>query len=275
MRRCTWSYCTSCPSTKGRLQNLDCGRIANEWTLRNGYHERSSHYNRLLTEEYNNSCSFFSYKIESSWDSGPFHLRPRHAPCDALLVMALPLLLRLPAELHLNIIERLELHTKARLAVTCRYFRFIILPLSFAELATSEVGEWATARSLFACKDCNRLRHMTDFADGMRKGKRSRHGVEAHLRVCLDCGMKVALYRPGMTIAICHKAHIVCSLCGTLKEQIVAANVCTTCSPDLDQHHSSKLNNRSWQHDFSTSRSARLYARYLQPADIDSAWPDA
>lgn len=84
----------------------------------------------------------------------------------------------------------LEIQEISNLACTNRYFKSIIQPPSHQDFLAAEAGAWATAKQLYACKGCHRFRRWKEFADDMRKGKRSRTQVDANVRFCLECGIK-------------------------------------------------------------------------------------
>jgi hypothetical protein len=117
-------------------------------------------------------------------------------------------LLRLPVELHLQIIDHLELQSMIILAAVNRYFRSIIEPLSHDEFLAAEATSWAVKKKLYICKGCTRFRYIGEFPDDMKKGKRTRSGAKAHDRFCLDCGVKTALYTPGSHTIIFGKPHV-------------------------------------------------------------------
>lgn len=144
--------------------------------------------------------------------------------------MTLPPFLRLPVELHLDIIIHLELHDRVSLTLTNRYFRSIIPPPSHIDFLVAEVSTWATARHLYTCKGCVRFRRYEEFADDMKKGKRCRSFAEANTRFCLKCGVD-GLYSPGTHLTICGRTHVLCRICGTLTDQIGGQGACAICSP--------------------------------------------
>jgi hypothetical protein len=80
------------------------------------------------------------------------------------------LLLRLPVELHLRIIDDLEFQDMVSLAAANRYFRSVIEPPSHHDYLAAEGTGWAKKRRLYTCKCCTRFRRVGGFADDMTKG---------------------------------------------------------------------------------------------------------
>ena len=111
-----------------------------------------------------------------------------------------PPILRLPVELHKDIIDFLNLSERALLSSSCRYFAFTIKKPTFEEFLEAEACECPISKALYACKGCARLRHLLQFSDDMRKGKRGRNGVEAKTRFCVKCGVGKTDYTPPLTI---------------------------------------------------------------------------
>jgi hypothetical protein len=141
-------------------------------------------------------------------------------------------ILRLPVELHLDIVDRLDLHEKVELACTNRYFMSIIPPPSHNELLVAEKDPWPTAKELLTCKGCLRFCRLQDFADEMRKGRRCRGRSEAATRFCLKCGVEDALYAPGTHLTICNRPHVLCSICRDLTNHVSDnLGVCAGCCP--------------------------------------------
>ncbi|KAL5114165.1 hypothetical protein ACEQ8H_007962 [Pleosporales sp. CAS-2024a] len=114
--------------------------------------------------------------------------------------MAAPHLLHLPAELHVCIIEKLDLHHRVSLASTNRYFRAVVPAPSCEDYLIAETKTWAKDRGLFTCWGCASFRRFDDFADDMKKGKRTRGGAESCQRLCLRCGITRGLYALGCNI---------------------------------------------------------------------------
>ena len=139
-----------------------------------------------------------------------------------------PALLRLPAELHQDIIDFLELPEQAMLAGSCRYFASTIKQPTFEDFLQAEASEWAIARKLYVCKGCRRFRHLVDFSDDMRKGKRGRSGVEASTRFCIRCGVERKWYASGTELFIMGQPHVVRTF---TDQRGRTTGVCTPCSP--------------------------------------------
>jgi len=152
--------------------------------------------------------------------------------------MSSPPLLRLPVELHLEIISLLDLSNKANLAFTTRYFRSIIPTPTHAEFLAAEGTTWAKTKQLYTCKGCVRFHHWKAFADDMRKGKWCRSGILAHTRFCLKCGVSDALYVPGTLLTICNRVHVLCVLCEVLTDQVGdRRGRCAGCSPGPSRNY--------------------------------------
>ncbi|KAH7384158.1 hypothetical protein DE146DRAFT_622698, partial [Phaeosphaeria sp. MPI-PUGE-AT-0046c] len=147
--------------------------------------------------------------------------------------MAVCLLMRLPAELHLNIIDKLELQDTIVLARTNQYFRSIIPTPTHGDLMKAEADNWAKDHGLYACSGCVNLRRFEDFADDMKKGKRSRGGAEATERLCLRCGVARGVYTHGVPIKIYGRAHVLCQLCGRFTDRTTRHPVCEACLPSV------------------------------------------
>lgn len=114
--------------------------------------------------------------------------------------MSLPLLLRVPLELLRAIVEQLDIRDQARLAMANRYLRSVIEPPSHEDFIQAETSEWASSKQLYTCKSCVSFRGYDEFADAMRKGRWRRHGPQANLRLCIQCGFNSNLYREGEII---------------------------------------------------------------------------
>lgn len=154
-------------------------------------------------------------------------------------------LMRLPVELHKDIIDLLALPEKVHLKLTGRYFASLIKAASHSELLAAENTEWAISRGLFSCMDCVRLRPLDKFADTMRKNKKSRNGSEPHKRFCIDCGLRLQLhpkpyqnqteqrYTPGTEITVQGKPFIFCRYCNKYTDQVGPKRslACSVCVP--------------------------------------------
>lgn len=147
-------------------------------------------------------------------------------------ILAAPIL-RLPVELHCEIIKCLDIRDKVNLASTNRYFRFIIPALTHSELLLAEESAWAKSSQLYVCKGCVNFHRWASFADSMRKGKWCRSGTFAKLRLCLKCGVNSALYTPGIHLTICNRKHVLCRTCQQLTDQIGHHGMCAACSPNM------------------------------------------
>jgi hypothetical protein len=191
--------------------------------------------------------------------------------------MAIPHLLRLPVELHLSIIDKLELHNRVNLAFTNRYFRSIVKPPSHSDYLGAEAGDWAKNRGLFACSDCACFRRFEEFADDMKKGKRTRGGIEAVARLCLRCGAACGLYVPGTPVVIYGKPHVLCQLCGTFTDRAACQATCSRCSPGSHQllPSSTGSNDHHYVPERTLSRSTRAYFDRTTPDDLYGVWPDS
>jgi hypothetical protein len=144
-------------------------------------------------------------------------------------------LLRLPVELQLSIVGELELHDNINLAFMNRYFRSIIKPPSHSEYLVAEADGWAQNRGLFACSGCSCFRRFEEFADDMKKGKRTRGGTEAVARLCLQCGAACGMYAPGIPVTIYGKPHVLCRLCRTFTDRASRQSTCMRCSPGSER----------------------------------------
>lgn len=177
-------------------------------------------------------------------------------------------LLRLPLELHLDIIDYLQLQEKAGLAATNRYFKSIVEPLSHASFVAAEQHDWATSRRLYACKGCTRFRRFEDFADDMKKGRLVRGGPESQARLCLDCGVAGKQYPPGMLLNLSGNRSILCPRCKVWNRAVGAQNVCSVCYPSPQRAYGHDV-----EHDSSSHRRARYHAEHAE--ELDVIWRDS
>jgi hypothetical protein len=90
---------------------------------------------------------------------------------------SIPPLLRLPAELHLDIVSELEESDPEgaiatfNLRLSNRYFYNLVDKPSHDTLLYIEKKSWAVSRSLYTCKFCVRLRPASTFARAMLKAR--------------------------------------------------------------------------------------------------------
>jgi hypothetical protein len=175
---------------------------------------------------------------------------------------------RLPVELHLGIIEKLELQDRISLASANYYFRSIISTPSHAEYLVAEADVYAKGRGLFACSDCARFRRFEEFADDMKKGKRARGGPGADRRLCLQCGVNSGLYVPGTTVVIYGSPHVLCQFCMTFTDRF-NQGACTECSPGALR----PLNLHYAQERACSDRSASVYFDRSIVDELYGFWP--
>jgi hypothetical protein len=152
-------------------------------------------------------------------------------------IVATPIL-RLPVELHLEIISRLDLCDRVGLSSTSHYFQSIIPSPTHSEFLAAEESPWAKTKLLYTCKGCISFHSWERFADEMRKGKWCRSGTQAIARFCLKCGVDDALYAPGTHLTICNRPHVLCSICRTLTDHVSdRVGACAGCSPGSRHRH--------------------------------------
>jgi hypothetical protein len=190
--------------------------------------------------------------------------------------MKAPHLLRLPVELHLSIIDKLELQDNVSLAFTNRYFRSIIKPPTHPEYVIAEADGWAKNRGLFACSGCTRFRRFEDFADDMKKGKHVRGGQEASVRLCLRCGVFGGLYAPGMHVYIYGKPHVLCRNCKTFTDHVTRQAICTKCSPRSQWLPASSTYTPDGRYvrEYLSTRSSKVYQDRMHMDELYGDWPD-
>jgi hypothetical protein len=176
---------------------------------------------------------------------------------------------RLPVELHLGIIEKLELQDRISLASANYYFRAIIPPPTHTEFLDAEADLYAKSRGLFACSGCARFRCFEEFADNMKKGKRTRGGPGADRRLCLRCGANRGLYLPGTTVVIYGKPHVLCQFCMTFTDHF-NQGACTHCSPGT---HRPLILHYAHEHGCS-DRSASVYSDRPPMDELYGFWPN-
>ncbi|KAF2733563.1 hypothetical protein EJ04DRAFT_411631, partial [Polyplosphaeria fusca] len=117
-------------------------------------------------------------------------------------------LVRLPIELHREIIDRLDIKDRVALRRTNNHFRAIV-KLIHADYLAAESDPYIISRSLYACRHCT-LQRLTRFTDDMRKGERRRHGMDAATRCCVRCGVVHNVYKPGTEVKILGQPRIIC-----------------------------------------------------------------
>jgi hypothetical protein len=189
--------------------------------------------------------------------------------------MALPYLLRLPVELHLGVIEKLELPDQVNLSSTNRYFHSIVTPPTHDDYLLAEKSDWATKKYLFACKLCTRVRAYTEFADEMRKGRYARGGVAAQNRLCLECGIVDGLYFAGATVAVYGRAIVCCRVCEKFPQHASREAPCNKCSPALKKAPVNATPRRQHVREHRTSRSSRVFIDSNPDDEFYGVWRDA
>ncbi|KAF1921466.1 hypothetical protein BDU57DRAFT_438338 [Ampelomyces quisqualis] len=185
---------------------------------------------------------------------------------------------RLPVELHLGIISKLELWDTANLACVNRYFRSIIAPPSHADYLAAEVDVWAQNRGLYACSNCASFCRFQDFADDMKKGKHIRGGAEAGVRLCLRCGVTRGLYVRGATVVIYGKPHVLCRFCESFTDRQTYQAVCTKCCPRTPPSSTSSspyMMDYTYTNERASSRSARVYYDRTHTDEFYGGWSDS
>lgn len=189
-----------------------------------------------------------------------------------------PPLLRLPVELHQEIISSLELQDRARLALTNRYFAATVQPPSRQEFLVAETLPWAISKELYACKGCVRFRHLLTFSDDMRKGKRGRHGVNAHTRFCVKCGVDRQWYSLGSEITIMGQPHICCKVCRHVTDRIGSKGGCSDCLPSSiavqQKAKDPNANDCHYESDDDWAYSTKSCEGGKHSEEIYGVWPD-
>ncbi|KAH8725769.1 hypothetical protein GQ44DRAFT_615152 [Phaeosphaeriaceae sp. PMI808] len=188
-----------------------------------------------------------------------------------------PHLLRLPVELHLSIIDKLAFEDNINLAFTNRYFCSIVKPPTHRDYLIAEEEDWAKNKELFACGGCARFRRFKEFADDMKKGRRSRGGINANARLCLACGVLQGLYSPGTSVLSYGKHHMLCRLCKTFTEHFTYKGTCTKCSPRsrVASTSSADTPQRQYAPEHTSNRSAMIYYdRTLEDELYCGPWAD-
>ncbi|KAF2678592.1 F-box domain-containing protein [Lentithecium fluviatile CBS 122367] len=186
-------------------------------------------------------------------------------------------LLRLPLELLMDIIGRLDLQDKVRLGMTNRYLRSIIEPPTHEQLLQAENCKWATDKQLFTCKRCVGFRHLRHFADDMRKGKRARRGPEASTRLCIKCGVEEGWYSEGMEITVLGERAVLVRHCRTLTDHNQTKAACgsfgvvwTSVQSATPQQHPNgpQHSEDDWAH------SARYFVQGRHAEEMYGFWAD-
>jgi hypothetical protein len=155
--------------------------------------------------------------------------------------MAEPAFLRLPTELHLLILSRLDFASKQLLGAVNRYFHSLIPTPTLSELLDFEsdfsaheiitcpslltrggrtlVGPWELVWiGELVCFYCKRLRPRWEFADGYYYSFRNNE------RFCVDCGLspkdKRKGYRPGVKFNISGQGFVWCKACKMFTSEV-------------------------------------------------------
>jgi hypothetical protein len=186
-----------------------------------------------------------------------------------------PHILRLPVELHLSIIDKLELRENVNFGFTNRYFRSIIKTPSHSDYLAVESDEWARNRGLFACSGCSRFRRFEEFADDMKKGKCAGGGIDAETRLCLNCGVTSGLYAPGAVVIIYGKAHVLCRLCRTFTHRVDCQAAYKKTSPVFQWLSVSSKNTDHYACDRISTRSARVEFDRTPTDELYGVWLDS
>jgi len=191
--------------------------------------------------------------------------------------MTIPHLLRLPVELHLSVIDKLELHDNHNLAFTNRYFRSIVKPPTHQDYLLAEAGSWAQHKRLLACSGCVRFRRFDEFTDGMKKTKYARGGTNAATRLCVKCGVSNGLYALGATLVIEGKARVLLRMCGTFTDPAICQATCWNCPPIFQDPPRSltHANGVQYTRERSTIRSARMLFESMNEDELYGFHHDA
>jgi hypothetical protein len=137
----------------------------------------------------------------------------------------LPLLLRLPTELHCEIFSHLQdAHDNTDLlliplCLTNQYFHDLIPATDHATLLCFEQTPFARSRKFYACSKCVRLRPARVFSYTMLYGKTGVHGKSPDKRFCADCGFtKPQGYSPGSEAYVDEERWVWCIHCREVKK---------------------------------------------------------
>lgn len=142
----------------------------------------------------------------------------------------------LPEELHLAIIEKLDVASLFALSRTSRQFQRLADPLDTSRRCALEdflieaqyFARWQ-AQDGFACFTCSKVLPRNDFGDTQIKGKHGLNGNKQRLRFCIECGVTKRRYPPGARIYQGASVQFVCRSCRQLKGGRSCAR-CTICS---------------------------------------------
>ncbi|KAJ6015132.1 hypothetical protein N7540_009723 [Penicillium herquei] len=125
--------------------------------------------------------------------------------------------LDLPPELHLLILENLQIEAILKLRITCTYFFEILSQITHDQLLEAESSAWASDKNIYACCYCLRLRPACQFADRMLGHGRTRLAKDRAKRFCVECGVKPRdgppRYGPGSQFTFQGQACVICLLC--------------------------------------------------------------
>lgn len=216
------------------------------------------------------ACTRSQLMVSCRADSASAHAQ---SEASSIFTMAIGLFMRLPVELHLSIIDKLELQDTILLARTNQYFRSIIPTPTHGDLLKAEADTWARDRGLYACSGCVNLRRFEEFADDMKKGKRSRGGTKATERLCLQCGVARCLYTHGVSIKIYGRSHVLCQLCGRFTDRTARHAVCEACLPGVEWPPAHAVEHSSVREHVSP-RTARIYCGRTPTDELFGIWHD-
>ena len=137
--------------------------------------------------------------------------------------------------------------------------------LIHVELLRAEKSDYACSRDLFACRDCLRLRHATEFADNILKGKRRVNECKANKRFCINCGLNskdnTPRYTPSSNIIRNGRIFVICIECGGFGEGVKGDDKCCACWDKAESESVrrglEKLEAMQWRHSQRAARNAR------------------
>lgn len=157
-------------------------------------------------------------------------------PASSTSSKSIPPFLRLPVELHLEVISWLDNPAAAdneddqingivsvqQLRRTNYYFSTLIPPINHSTLLRLEKTAWARTNGLWSCRYCLRLRPTCKFAEKMLKGRTGRNGYHPELRFCADCGFDTAVletrYSHGTVAIVDGERWVLCLRCREVKK---------------------------------------------------------